>query len=154
MRPCGGLSRRAFVTRGALGLGALAVLESLTGCAAGMVHSVAPSPEGRLRLSLRDFPELNDVGGVATVHVDGEEAPIFIVREGERDYVALSSVCTHRGCTVEATANGFACPCHGSRYGRGGEVVRGPAARSLQRLTTSIAENGTLEVALRGGDQA
>jgi Rieske Fe-S protein len=88
------------------------------------------------------------------VHVEGEEAPIFIVRRGERDYFALSSVCTHRGCTVEATTNGFACPCHGSRYGRGGEVVRGPAARSLRRLTTSTAENDTLEVALRDGGGA
>ena len=29
---------------------------------------------------------------------------------------ALSLVCTHLGCTVDESADGFACPCHGSRY--------------------------------------
>jgi Rieske Fe-S protein len=104
-----------------------------------------------VRLALDALPELRDVGGVATVHVDGEEAPIFVIRAADREYVALSSVCTHRGCTVEATPNGFACPCHGSRYGRAGEVVRGPAARNLRRLSTSLSAANMLEVALRAG---
>jgi Rieske Fe-S protein len=145
------LTRRDFVARSALACAALTSLAHLTSCATGIVHSIAPSPEGRLRLRTADFPELRVVGGVATVHVDGEEAPIFVIRTGERAYLALSSVCTHRGCTVEATVNGFACPCHGSRYGRGGEVVRGPAARDLRRLAAAIGADGTIEVALRTG---
>lgn len=144
-------TRRRFLSDGAMGLAALAALAPLTSCATGMVHSVTPSPEGRIRLSLTAMPELTAIGGVATVHVSGEEAPIFVIRTGDREYLALSSVCTHRGCTVEATTNGFACPCHGSRYARGGEVVRGPAARSLRRLTTSMTADSTLEVALRAG---
>lgn len=56
-----------------------------------------------------------------------------IVRRGV-EVTALDLTCTHLGCTVKGTAQGFACPCHGSRFGPGGEVLRGPAERSLRRL--------------------
>ncbi len=58
---------------------------------------------------------------------------VAVVREGS-DFFALDLTCTHLGCTVKATPQGFACPCHGSRFGSGGNVVRGPAPRPLKRL--------------------
>jgi len=58
---------------------------------------------------------------------------VAVVREGG-DFFALDLTCTHLACTVTATAQGFACPCHGSRFGRGGDVVKGPAPRALKRL--------------------
>jgi cytochrome b6-f complex iron-sulfur subunit len=58
---------------------------------------------------------------------------VAVVREGS-DFLALDLTCTHLGCTVKATEQGFSCPCHGSRFGRGGEVTKGPAPRALQRL--------------------
>jgi len=58
---------------------------------------------------------------------------VAVVREGD-DLVALDLTCTHLGCTVKATEQGFSCPCHGSRFGRGGDVVKGPAPRGLRRL--------------------
>jgi cytochrome b6-f complex iron-sulfur subunit len=58
---------------------------------------------------------------------------VAVVREGS-DFLALDLTCTHLGCTVKATEQGFSCPCHGSRFGRGGDVVRGPAPRALKRL--------------------
>ena len=33
------------------------------------------------------------------------------------DFFAIDLTCTHLGCTVKATEHGFACPCHGSRFG-------------------------------------
>ena len=38
-----------------------------------------------------------------------------VVRERRR-VLALDLTCPHLGCTVKATAEGFACPCHGSRF--------------------------------------
>jgi cytochrome b6-f complex iron-sulfur subunit len=58
---------------------------------------------------------------------------VAVVREGD-DLLALDLTCTHLGCTVKATDQGFACPCHGSRFGRRGDVLKGPAPRALKRL--------------------
>lgn len=54
--------------------------------------------------------------------------------------LALDLTCPHLGCTVNATPQGFACPCHGSRFKSDGEVVEGPAARSMKRL--SVEDRG------------
>ena len=47
---------------------------------------------------------------------------------------ALDLTCTHLGCTVTATPQGFACPCHGSCFTSEGQVLNGPAPRPLKRL--------------------
>lgn len=62
-----------------------------------------------------------------------------VVRRGE-SFLALDLTCTHLGCTVTATARGFACPCHGSRFGADGTVLTGPAARPLARLALERGE--------------
>ena len=67
-----------------------------------------------------------------------------IVRRGA-SVDALDLTCTHLGCTVKGTPQGFACPCHGSRFGTGGEVLRGPAERPLERLQVE-ARGGTVRV--------
>jgi cytochrome b6-f complex iron-sulfur subunit len=69
------------------------------------------------------------------------EVPALLIRTAE-GFVALSLVCTHLGCTVTAGSDGFACPCHGSRYDMQGRVVRGPAQRQLQRLQVETNEDG------------
>ena len=56
-----------------------------------------------------------------------------VVRNGD-SILALDLVCPHLGCTVNATAQGFACPCHGSRFKSDGQVVAGPATRAMTRL--------------------
>jgi nitrite reductase/ring-hydroxylating ferredoxin subunit len=72
------------------------------------------------------------------------EDGVAVVRRGV-ELFAIDLACTHLGCTVAATESGFACPCHGSRFGSGGEVLGGPAPRSLARLAVESRE-GTLLV--------
>ena len=62
------------------------------------------------------------------------------VIKGNKDVYALNLTCTHLGCTVNATSKGFICPCHGSVFTARGDVVKGPADRSLKRL--AVEEKG------------
>ena len=63
-----------------------------------------------------------------------------IVRDGDQ-LLAVDLTCTHLGCTVTGTSDGFACPCHGSRFASDGEVVRGPSTRCLKRLAVEQRED-------------
>jgi Rieske Fe-S protein len=73
------------------------------------------------------------------------EHRVALVRSGDEVF-AVDLTCTHLGCTVRATAQGFSCPCHGSRFGRRGEVEKGPAPRPLQRLAVE-RRDGIIRVA-------
>jgi cytochrome b6-f complex iron-sulfur subunit len=43
----------------------------------------------------------------------------------------VSSICTHLGCIIEKTSDGFQCPCHGSEFDKKGNVISGPALKDL-----------------------
>jgi cytochrome b6-f complex iron-sulfur subunit len=70
---------------------------------------------------------------------------ICIVREGNR-LAAVSTTCTHLGCSVGLSDTGFACPCHGSRFDQDGTVTGGPAPRPLPWFKVTLAPNGDVEV--------
>ena len=69
------------------------------------------------------------------------EARVAVLRQGESVY-ALNLVCTHLGCTVNVTATGLVCPCHGSRFDRHGNVLEGPADRPLERYEVEAGGEG------------
>ena len=65
---------------------------------------------------------------------------VALFRDAEGVY-AISIVCTHLGCIVRPTAQGFECPCHGSGFTRDGSVTKGPAPRGLSWHAVSIDGN-------------
>jgi cytochrome b6-f complex iron-sulfur subunit len=74
------------------------------------------------------------------------EHRLFLFNAPEGFY-AVSSVCTHLGCNVRyVTDDGFACPCHGSRFDRDGRVVSGPAPRPLPWFGVSLSSRGELVI--------
>jgi cytochrome b6-f complex iron-sulfur subunit len=76
-----------------------------------------------------------------------QEFGCWIVREGNSIF-ALSTTCTHLGCTpnwLEAEQK-FKCPCHGSGFRKDGTNFEGPAPRPLERYRLSIADDGQLLV--------
>lgn len=75
------------------------------------------------------------------------EERLFVLRE-EDTLRALSAVCTHLGCTVNAEGAGYRCPCHGSSFAADGRATAGPAPRPLPWKPLRLAGDGTLVVDL------
>ena len=79
---------------------------------------------------------------------------VWLVRTAYDQYAnaagifALSTVCTHLGCTpnwLEAEQK-FKCPCHGSGYYKNGVNFEGPTPRPLERYAISLADDGQILV--------
>ena len=72
----------------------------------------------------------------------------YVVRAKEGYFYAMSAVCTHLGCITgwKSTEGIIACPCHGSRFDRQGNVIGGPAPRPLPRYLISLDEREQLVV--------
>jgi cytochrome b6-f complex iron-sulfur subunit len=73
------------------------------------------------------------------------EARAYILRDAKGLY-AISSICTHLGCTVNAAGDGYECPCHGSKYNSTGYVLKGPAKSPLDRLELSLSDDGKVVI--------
>lgn len=64
-------------------------------------------------------------------------------------WIVISAVCTHLKCTIEhsAGANRFVCPCHGSEYSLGGEVLKRPSRKDLPDYSELVyEEDGQLKL--------
>ena len=70
---------------------------------------------------------------------------VWVVRTHDQLY-ALSTVCTHLGCTPNWLANErkFKCPCHGSGFRKTGVNFEGPAPRPLERYRVVLADDGQI----------
>lgn len=88
-----------------------------------------------LELSSPSNSVLNNTGGWLIVQ------NIIVINTGGGNYYALSSICTHQGCTVEYNkgTGKIQCPCHGSVYSISGSVLNGPAPLPLQSFPISLA---------------
>ncbi|MGQ0650605.1 MAG: ubiquinol-cytochrome c reductase iron-sulfur subunit [Gemmatimonadaceae bacterium] len=141
-----GVGRRTFLLRCGCAL-ASASLASLGSCAGVTVRRVSPV-NGRIELPLAQHPELGERDGALRVQVPGDETPIYVLVTGDREFAALSPICTHLGCTVEIQGSVLVCPCHGSTYERTGRVVKGPAERALLRYRAQITRDDVLVIEL------
>jgi cytochrome b6-f complex iron-sulfur subunit len=72
---------------------------------------------------------------------------VWIVRN-ETGFYALSTICTHLGCTPNwlSVEQKFKCPCHGSGFYITGINFEGPAPRPLERFKIALADDGQIEV--------
>jgi nitrite reductase/ring-hydroxylating ferredoxin subunit len=75
------------------------------------------------------------------------ERQLYVFNQADGFY-AVSSVCTHLGCTVKHAGSGFECPCHGSRFDENGRVVQGPAPRPLAWYALTLSPYQQLVVDL------
>lgn len=120
------IARRDF-----LGLAAMwSAAVSLFFAAAGMLRlpkaAVLPSPSKRFKVSVPESLPLHQP-------LVPQGRNVALVRT-EKGLYAVSIVCTHLGCIVKPSVTGFDCPCHGSKFTRDGELLRGPAPKALPRV--------------------
>ena len=148
-------SRRRFfqwVTRGVMGVIGFALGIPL------IVYVISPALKRREKTWV-------DVGGVNEVPV-GEPAQleyiatirdgyvetkthkaIWAMKQSDGQVIAYSPMCPHLGCGYawDKTEKHFKCPCHGSVFDPSGQVLGGPAPRTLDRLPSKV-EKGRLFV--------
>ena len=126
---------------------ASALAPLLTNCASLVARPVQPV-DGKIKLALQRYPELNQPGGSLKLLPAGSQEAVYVLVLDDGELVALSPICTHLGCTVEIQGPRLVCPCHGSTYDRTGAVLVGPAARSLARYQIGRDADGTITIDL------
>ncbi len=132
------VARRDFLGLAGLWSAFLAILVSTIGMLRLPVPRVSPEASSVFRVGKpADFP-------TGTIK-DIPEQKVRLIASDE-GIGALSLVCTHLGCIVRDTGEGFICPCHGSKFDSNGNVTGGPAPRPLKWLFVSQAPDGTILV--------
>ena len=71
----------------------------------------------------------------------------YLVRLADGGFLAISSRCSHLGCTVpwNEKDKSFPCPCHASVFDMRGSVLSPPATRALDLFPITI-ESGVVKV--------
>ena len=106
---------------------------------------------GGANFSFARREKIINAGSAAQYLADGvyaryRDVGFFLVRRGANLF-ALSSICTHRKCKLDAEVDKtFYCPCHGSTFDADGKVTEGPARRDLPAYEISTNEKGELLV--------
>ena len=139
----GELRRREF-----LGLCACVAAGSVLGACASVLVRQVPVSNGRVELPLVQYPELGQAGAALQILPEGQTQPLIVIVDAEGKHSVISSECTHKGCTVEVQGERIVCPCHGSTYDRKGDVLKGPAQRSLRRYPSRLTSDGVLIIEL------
>lgn len=121
-----------WTTLGAVGMAAIGISRMPQ-------PGVLPGPSSTLKIGMPgDFPVSDE-----PVRVPGQN--LFVLHRAD-GFAVVSAICTHLGCIVATTPEGFECPCHGSRFGKEGQVARGPAPSPLKWFELGLAPDGHLVV--------
>jgi cytochrome b6-f complex iron-sulfur subunit len=133
-------SRRSFLTRLWLSLGGIA----LTGYTYAAVAFLMPRRTGGTGDKSARIIEAGSVErfqpNSVTAFVRGR---FYLCRLDDGGFLAVSSKCTHLGCSVPWVENErrFECPCHASAFDIAGVVLTSPAPRPLDLYPVMIQNN-------------
>ncbi|CAN5907492.1 Rieske (2Fe-2S) protein [soil metagenome] len=72
---------------------------------------------------------------------------VMVIRISDTQLLAVSAICTHRGCELayDVAGNKLVCPCHGSEFDATGAVTKGPAVRPI-KVYTAVLANGVVTI--------
>ena len=130
------ISRRGFVKIATKSLLAISGLLGLGGLLKFLSFQPDPAPPSTFNLGpASDYP----IGSRTLL----EEARAVLLSTSN-GFIALSLVCPHLGCTLEPGQDGYACPCHGSRFNLVGGLQNGPANQPMKILRIEETPEGEL----------
>lgn len=129
------MPRRDFLGLAAMFSAFAAGFLSLLGMARLPRAAVLPSPSRKFAIDLP--PSL--APGVPFIPPGRSVA---VIRDKDGGVFAISTICTHLGCIVKESPDGFLCPCHGSRFAADGSLTRGPAPKALMWLQVQPLGDG------------
>jgi len=131
------MKRRSFIGKAAI------ALATFTGGVAAIsyLRQFFPRLAGERKRIVLDDPKRYPVDTFTFM----EEHNLYVYRDHE-GIKAVSAICTHLGCVLEKSIDGFECPCHGSCYNKDGEVLSGPAPRDLAWYSVSRGADGRIVI--------
>jgi cytochrome b6-f complex iron-sulfur subunit len=134
----------------AIGIAWTTLVGSLTLWTLGTLRFLFPNvlaePPSKIKVG---FPDGYEDGKVVERYKDQHA---WIVRNKDEKFgdiiYALSTTCTHLGCTPNwlEREQKFKCPCHGSGFYISGINFEGPAPRPLERWAVSLGDDGQIVV--------
>ena len=95
---------------------------------------------GTITIPVEQYPAIGNVGGSIVGKPAGLDDKLIIARVATDQLIALSAVCTHRGCTVKLQADKaeMHCPCHDSAFAYDGTVLTSPATTPLKKYDVTF----------------
>ncbi|MGF1512875.1 MAG: ubiquinol-cytochrome c reductase iron-sulfur subunit [Elainellaceae cyanobacterium] len=147
------MKRREFVNWIGFGLLASSLPVAIAACksdtaSSGTASSDTPSAAGgTASAELESTPDAAGFSAIGTVseleegsissqNFQGEQ--VAVVQGSSGGVMAVNTLCTHQGCTVDWDGEAFACPCHGSKFAPDGSVTEGPASEPLPTYEAKI----------------
>jgi cytochrome b6-f complex iron-sulfur subunit len=100
----------------------------------------APSTETRPGERLVNAGKLSTLPIGEARLVRHSDQPLFVVRLGEAQVLAVSAICTHMRCVLQwkRESSTIACPCHDGAFDKTGNVLSGPPKKPLQQFRAEI----------------
>jgi cytochrome b6-f complex iron-sulfur subunit len=133
------VDRRAFIAQSTM----IAALAALAGSCSSNPFGV--TLDQSVTVSLADYPELADEGGVARLR--DVTVPIAVVNLGSGEYAALSLVCPHQGGPVSWNGSEFWCSEHGATFAEDGRWTGGQPTSHLREYNVTFDDvAGTVTV--------
>ena len=137
-------SRRSFLTRLWIGLGFVALAEFIAVVVAFLRPGKSIVSQDSDSVVINAGPVDKFTPNTITAFVRGR---FYLARLKDGGFLALSSKCTHLGCTLPwlEKEKKFVCPCHASAFDIAGNVINAPAPRALDIYAVNI-ENDIVKV--------
>jgi len=134
-------SRRYFLEIIGVGSIGVAAAGSLALTAAYLSPNVVKEPATKFKIG---SPDNYPPGSVTFV----QDKKVYVVHTKEGEFYTLSATCTHLGCIAnwKEEEGIIACPCHGSKFDRAGNVIHGPAPKPLPHYSITLDDQGLLVV--------